>query len=238
VIYGLIDPRTDELRYVGKAICMEKRLGKHLAAAKAKGRKTKVASWIKNLLNESLRPEMLVIEITNLDGWVEAEQFNIAYFRSIGAKLLNATDGGEGLLGHRHSEETRRKIGDASKGKPRPPHVIAAVVATHLGRFKSPETKAKMSAAWTEERKAAHVERCRKRGVSQAQRDKQSLVMKGRKRSLEAIEKGAEKLRGRKQSVERKAKCGVAIALSWTPARRVAQAERMRAARKTYLRKS
>jgi hypothetical protein len=42
IIYGLFDPRTGELRYVGKARDPQKRLKGHLAAR----RRTPVYDWI------------------------------------------------------------------------------------------------------------------------------------------------------------------------------------------------
>lgn len=46
-----------------------------------------------------------------------------------------------------HDPERRRKIADAKRGQPRPPHVLAALRAAHLGRKHSAEELAKRSAS-------------------------------------------------------------------------------------------
>lgn len=88
----------------------------------------------------------------------EAEQWWIAYLRSLGAYVLNLTTGGEGgarlssetcakmsasRMGHPTSEETRRKISEAQKGRKLPAHQVEAM----KNRTFSAETRAKMSAA-------------------------------------------------------------------------------------------
>lgn len=44
------------------------------------------------------------------DNWDERERFWISYYRMIGENICNLTDGGEGILGCKKSEETRKKI--------------------------------------------------------------------------------------------------------------------------------
>lgn len=54
----------------------------------------------------------------------------IAYYRSIGIRLSNYTDGGEGISGYTHNETAREKIGAFWRGKKRPPeHTIACKIA-------------------------------------------------------------------------------------------------------------
>ena len=48
---------------------------------------------------------VVLIEVVPPGGdWVESEVFWIAYFRSIGANLVNTTPGGEGVVGVKHPE--------------------------------------------------------------------------------------------------------------------------------------
>lgn len=69
--------------------------------------------------------------------------------------LANLTDGGEGCSGHIKSAETRRKIGDAHRGKIMPPEACAKLAeyrgekASFFGRKHTPETIARMSASAT-----------------------------------------------------------------------------------------
>lgn len=63
---------------------------------------------------------------------LDAEVFWIAYYRSIGAVLLNMTKGGEGISGFKHSEESKARMSQNS--------------AKHfLGKHHTEETKAVMS---------------------------------------------------------------------------------------------
>ncbi len=106
-IYGLIDPRDGQLRYIGQTSCGKKRfcklIGKHALAPR-----TYKNSWIKGLRNNGLLPEILIIEECSIDKLSELEIFYIEYFRSLGCRLTNTTEGGEGTRGKR-SEETKLK---------------------------------------------------------------------------------------------------------------------------------
>lgn len=90
-IYGLFDPRTNELRYIGKANNAQKRLKSHLRDADR--RNTPVYCWIRKLRDLGLTPRMQVLEIAS--DWKEAERRLIAVSRARGDKLLNVADGGD-----------------------------------------------------------------------------------------------------------------------------------------------
>lgn len=128
-IYGLCDPVTGELRYVGKTTQLLRiRLSQHARSR----RRAHLTSWIRSL---SKRPSIFAIEEVDDDG-CEAERHHIAAFKALGARLVNHTPGGEGNPGLRHTEEAKRKIGAASKG-----NKYAA------GTTPSAETRARISAA-------------------------------------------------------------------------------------------
>jgi len=117
VIYGLVDPRDQQLRYVGKTIVsLSARFDAHLNTARYKKRKTRTVNWLRGLLAIGLKPEIFEIERVS-SGWIETEQFWIAYFRFIGCRLTNHTDGGEGLTGYSFSPEARARIAASNKGK-------------------------------------------------------------------------------------------------------------------------
>jgi hypothetical protein len=91
-IYGLFDPRTGELRYVGKAVDVDKRLKGHLREDR---RKTPLYSWIDSLRECGLSPEMSVICTCSVGDWQEVERDQIAEARLRGERLLNLADGGD-----------------------------------------------------------------------------------------------------------------------------------------------
>lgn len=61
VIYGLIDPNTKELRYVGYAKDMRKRFNQHHRLSVLK-KNTHKNNWIKSLLVQGQKAELIIIE--------------------------------------------------------------------------------------------------------------------------------------------------------------------------------
>ncbi len=93
-IYGLFDPETNELRYIGQTIQkLNNRLSRHIWDAKRDTKQHRTA-WIKGLLNKGLKPEIQLLEETDKDNVNFWEQWHISYFRGIGARLTNISDGG------------------------------------------------------------------------------------------------------------------------------------------------
>jgi hypothetical protein len=79
---------------------------------------THKAHWVKSVVDAGFKPIILILEEFECEtGLNEAEQFYIAYFRFLGCKLTNATDGGEGARGHRASEVTRAKMSERRRGR-------------------------------------------------------------------------------------------------------------------------
>lgn len=110
-IYGLVDPRTNELRYVGKtATSLKRRLQRHLNQVARGDRGRHVLFWLASVIARGQSPIIFEIE-SDLESanWMEAEQFWIAYFRSIGARLCNLTAGGDGSPGLVWSSDVRAK---------------------------------------------------------------------------------------------------------------------------------
>jgi len=143
-IYALVDPRTREVRYVGKANEPSSRLRVHIRSGDLASFSPR-ERWIGGLAFFDLEPELLLLEET--DTWQEAERRWIALFRAISCDLTNSTDGGEGVRSGRHSPETRAKIADALRGRKYPPERVARSAAGRRGLPLSAATRAKMSAA-------------------------------------------------------------------------------------------
>lgn len=104
-IYALVDPRTDEVRYVGATIDVTRRYRAHLTHQL--DRDTPRAAWLNELLALGLKPELLVIEESSAGSWPERETFWILSYRAAGCDLTNISDGGvgAGVLIHRWAEQ-------------------------------------------------------------------------------------------------------------------------------------
>lgn len=117
VIYGLICPLTNEVRYIGLTTqSLNKRLYKHLYEIDS--HTSKKNSWLKKLRNLDLLSEIKIqlIEECNIDILNDREVYWISEFKNKGYELTNMTIGGDvGSLGHKHSEEALKKISEASK---------------------------------------------------------------------------------------------------------------------------
>jgi len=94
-IYGLADPRTNVIRYVGKAQNLKHRIQNHLCPAALDG-KTHRAQWLNSLMKIGLRPIVITLENVDESVWEERERWWIKHYRELGNDLTNFTDGGEG----------------------------------------------------------------------------------------------------------------------------------------------
>lgn len=94
-IYGLVDPRTDCVRYVGQTKSPHVRYTRHCSYANRK-RITECTIWITDLIVNGLRPRMTILESATIEECNAAEKRWIAYFSSIPnyPKLTNSLTGG------------------------------------------------------------------------------------------------------------------------------------------------
>jgi hypothetical protein len=96
-IYALVDPRTKQIRYVGKADNPYERLVDHL---REKGALDK-NKWIYDLLAEGQQPELRILEEVSMHPpymWQERERWWIFHLRRQGTQLTNVVFGGENTL--------------------------------------------------------------------------------------------------------------------------------------------
>lgn len=93
-IYGLIDPISNQIRYVGKANNVIDRYKNHLN--KALDKNTHKRNWINKLKKLGYKPELVILEEVPINEWKFWEKFWIEYYIFLGCNLLNYTSGGDG----------------------------------------------------------------------------------------------------------------------------------------------
>jgi hypothetical protein len=96
-IYGLVDPQTGFVRYVGKTNNTRFRLNNHLAKDRLLADTPKV-KWIESLLAQGVKPQIVILEEVIQSAWEEAEKRWIAFYQSKHdyPELTNSTSGGGG----------------------------------------------------------------------------------------------------------------------------------------------
>jgi len=89
-IYGLVDPRNNKVRYVGKTSDLKERLAGHIRDCRKSN--TAKNNWIARLLSLGFEPEIVVIEECEEKDWQERER----HWISVYPNLTNWTAGGDG----------------------------------------------------------------------------------------------------------------------------------------------
>jgi len=189
---------TGEVFYIGKGS------GKRYAATQ--GRST---FWKRIVAKHGIAIELIAYFFDEAAAF-DHECMLIAEYRAGGVMLSNLTDGGDGASGKVMSEEAKRLISIANKGRKREPfsdvtrakmsashlgkkqsaEAIAKTAAAHIGMKRSPETLARMSAAL----KGKGVGRY----VSAETRAKISAIKTGQAHTAEARVRISESHKGRK----------------------------------------
>lgn len=147
-IYGLSDPRTGEVKYVGKTIDINRRYRNHINT-NDNAKNSKRVAWIKNLKSQGVYPEIFVIEETTEDLWRKAEQYWISYFKSIGCNLKNGTEGGDTL-------PILVGVENPNYNKPRPPETRRKISEGHIGKGISQEHRRSISKKLKENYKSGY----------------------------------------------------------------------------------
>lgn len=96
LIYGLSDPVTNEIRYIGKSCSGLKRANQHFIPSQLRA-DTYKTRWIISVIKSGLKPNVVILEeFKNSDKLNEREIFWIKYYKNNGARLTNTTEGGDG----------------------------------------------------------------------------------------------------------------------------------------------
>lgn len=113
-IYKLIDPVSNEVRYIGLTFNdLKQRLKSH-CSEKSKSHKS---NWLQNLKSQGLKPIIESIEsnISSYDEVCEKEIYYIEKYKSEGHPLTNMATGGN--KNKKMSEETKKKMSESAKNR-------------------------------------------------------------------------------------------------------------------------
>jgi group I intron endonuclease len=118
-LYQLRDPRTNEIRYVGKTVNLKERWRRHIRDAKQGKTSLHRSAWIKQLLDLGFKPILEEIEIVTQSEWQERERYWIKEYRSRGYDLTNVCDGGVETPSYRGEEHPcfGKPLSDETKAK-------------------------------------------------------------------------------------------------------------------------
>lgn len=161
LIYGLVDPRTKQLRYVGKSSSGLKRADQHKFKCRLEGVYTHKANWIRELQLAGLEYVAVVLfEADDPQFLLEAEAFWISYYYMSGHPLTNSMSPlGHGPIRKTISEATRDKIRQKKLGvKFTPEHraklscAKVGVVPWNKGVPMKVESKQRLSASLAKKR--------------------------------------------------------------------------------------
>ena len=113
-IYALCEFPSQVPRYVGKTVQpLRLRMAAHQRTS-SRSPRLPVHRWLAKRRRESRQICIKWLETVELGGdWQAAERRWIATMRAEGVSLLNLTDGGEGLAGHKFTDEHKQRIAAA-----------------------------------------------------------------------------------------------------------------------------
>ena len=192
VIYGLVDPRSMLVRYIGRSSNGVDRPRTH-RYKRALDANTRCATWVKALLNLGLAYNIVILEtMATAKKLNEAERWWIAYGLLSEWPLTNHTLGGEGQLGISPTPESRASRSAKLKGRIFSDEHRIKISKAKKGVPKSEEHRLKLSAAvvliWQDEdlRRRQREARLGKLHTPE-HKAKISAALSGRKPSAEAV---------------------------------------------------
>jgi hypothetical protein len=109
-IYALVDPRNNEIRYIGKTVKPKSRLAGHISECKRIDVNHHRAKWIKTLLKQNMKPLIIFLKVCPLSEFVYHEANIIKSYRN----LTNSDESGQGNIG-RNKEILDRQSEKLSK---------------------------------------------------------------------------------------------------------------------------
>lgn len=173
-IYALQDPRTYEVRYIGKSVSPKNRLRNHINGQRY-AQNWRMRQWIGELRADARRPVLMIVDECDLENWQERERHWIKIFREVGSRLCNIESGGNGL--HAATYEMRANMRAAAVGKTLTAEHKARIAAAHRGKKRAP-----FSDEWLRNMSNARRGK-KKRPMSQEGRRNISLATSGKRLS-------------------------------------------------------
>lgn len=113
LIYLIQDPISGEIRYVGKTTGFKQRKLQHLYSHD----QTYCRNWIRKLQSQKIMPIFIPFLSCLFKDSAELERHYIKEYNTKRPFGCNLTNGGEGNLGHKHSEKTKQLISKANSIK-------------------------------------------------------------------------------------------------------------------------
>lgn len=164
VLYGMHNG-DGLIRYIGQTNDLNNRLRCHKYTSLSDTRRTHlpINRWLKKHGWDSI--QVVVLSWCDTEEELNrAEMEAIASLRAQGANLLNVTDGGDGIRGYRFtrprpvSEETRKKLSEAGKGRKHTPETLQKMREVQRARPpKSEEHRRKISESLKGKRPSAET---------------------------------------------------------------------------------
>lgn len=113
-IYGLIDPRNNQIRYIGKTVNPKNRLSGHITESRNLNNIHYRAKWIRKLTRLELKPKITFLKVCSLD---EFEKYETEYIKIYSNnRLTNSDEAGSGNKNRkrevldRQSENSGKKV--------------------------------------------------------------------------------------------------------------------------------
>lgn len=116
-IYALLDPTTDEIRYIGKTCrSLEYRLREHIYDCIRRPRSSHKVNWISNLISNNKIPKIKLLETIEFEYADTLERHWIEKLTNENVNLTNCTQGGEFCtFGSKLSEDIREDMSIKAK---------------------------------------------------------------------------------------------------------------------------
>lgn len=212
-IYGLIDPRDNIIKYVGKSDDPEKRLLGHLKQCKESV--TLKNRWVAKLKDMGLKPIVTILEEVPMSEWELKEQQWIKDLTEQGYELKNGDRGGKGRSGFIVSDETRQKLSLVNKGRIISEETRDKISKANKGKKRTREFRERMSIL--------------KYGSTMHQdvRQRLSLIRKGKPKPEGFGDKISKFHKGRKRTDETRVRISQ-VKQGWKPSPEMTEAQRQK----------